>query len=225
MWISCKLAGVNAAWGYLLGAAVTGLSLLFNQWRSDRRDHLRLLHEQAQAEDHWKKSRAEERERWAREDARRWVAERRQASAEVLNKLEPWLRHLRQWSQPWPLLTPEELEVERQELRRFPWQEASSEVGAAWAVLEILASDQVREAYRSLLAQMYAAQAIVIGLIEQDEVDRQVAAIEERFDCLLHAIRDDLGVQGVSAIDADVTQRHELPSGPSNTTTELTAGE
>jgi hypothetical protein len=138
--------------------------------------------------------------------------------------LEPWLRHQRGWSQPWPYSTPEELEAERRELRRFDWKEASSQVAAAWAVLEILGSDQVREAYTSLMAQMYVVQTLTIGTIKQDEVDKVVAAMEERFDRLLHAIRDDLGVQGVSAIDADVTRQHELPSRPSNPSTELSAG-
>ncbi|WP_329488700.1 hypothetical protein OG618_18910 [Kitasatospora sp. NBC_01246] len=200
---------MNAAWGYLIGAAVTGLSLLFNQWRSDRREQLRIEYERAQAEAQRHNSRAEERERWAREDARRWVLERRQGSVDLLSKLDPWVRNLRGWGNPWPYDTADEIEESRRRLRAFDWGEASDQVGNAWALLEILGSDQLREAYRSLLAQMYAVEAFTVGPINQDGLNGMVAAMNERYEKLLDAIRDDLGVLG--PVESRLTPTTGLP--------------
>ncbi|GAA1266205.1 hypothetical protein GCM10009665_64060 [Kitasatospora nipponensis] len=215
---------MNASWGYLIGAAVTGLSLLFNQWRSDRREQARIAHERAQVAAQWQKSREEERERWAREDARRWVLERRQASVELLGRLEPWVQNLRRWANPYPLDSKEQIAEERRALRAFDWQEASTGVHSAWAILEIVGSDELRQSYQSLVAQMFATQAFVVGTFEQEQADRMVAVVNERYGNLLDAIRHDLGVIGgremakagdgeAWTIEGPAASRSQLPSG------------
>lgn len=153
-----------------------------------------MRHESEQADAQRRHEIAEERERWTREDNRRWVEERRQASLDLLSKLDPWIVHLRRWGHPWPQSTPEDLERERRELRQFDWQVVHEQVGDAWAVLELVGSDEVRQAYKALVAQMFATQATTYGPINQDALDRMVATVNQRHDELLARIRSDLGV-------------------------------
>lgn len=185
---------VEGVLGYVLGAATTGLSLLFNQWRSDRREQARMEHERRQAEAQRRSEQFAEEARWAREDARRWVAEHRQASLDLLEKLEPWVSNLRGWANPYPHSTPEQLEAERRELRRYDWEQASRESQRAWATLQLVVSDRVRDAYEALLPQMYMGIALSVGEINQEQMNNCVAEINTRYSQLLAAIRADLGV-------------------------------
>ncbi|MET7766913.1 hypothetical protein ABZS71_34880 [Streptomyces sp. NPDC005393] len=205
---------MEGAWGYLLGALVTALSLLFNQWRSDRRDQARMEHERQQAQALQLSQQAEEQARWAREDARRWVAEHRQASLDLLEKLEPWVQHLRSWGHPFPHDTTDEIEAQRQDLRRYDWKQASHDVGQAWATLQLVGSDPVRDAFKALQGQMYVGIALTLDPINQDQLDNCVNEINARYERLLRAIRSDLGVTAPQQRDGAVQQRSTATTSP-----------
>jgi hypothetical protein len=171
-------------------------------------------HEQQQAEALRLSQRSEEEARWAREDARRWVAEHRQASLDLLEKLEPWVRHLRGWSRPFPGSTSEQLEAERRDLRRYDWRQASDQVQRAWATLQLVVSDHVRDAYGALLPQMYLGMALSLGEVNQDHMDTCVDEVNACYDRLLLAIRADLGVTA-QAQRSDAVQQLRTPT-PTN---------
>ena len=68
------------------------------------------------------------------------------------------------------------------------------QVSDAWAILELVGSDGVRDAYRSLLAQMLAVQVFTVDPINDEGLDTMIEAVNARYDDLLKLIRTDLGV-------------------------------
>jgi hypothetical protein len=89
-------------WGYVVGAAVTVIGLLFNQWRADKRDKDRWDKEVARDQVKWDRERAERQEQWLREDharteqwkredRRRWVDEQRTLYATSLKNAKELL--------------------------------------------------------------------------------------------------------------------------------------
>ncbi|GAA4016015.1 hypothetical protein [Streptomyces plumbiresistens] len=123
----------------------------------------------------------------------RFAEERYRASLVLIDSLKPWLHNLRRWSNPWPLLSAEELAIERRELSNFDWDSANSAIWEAWKPLELLASEDVRHAFKSLVAQMFGNTAATLGEpVAQDGLDGMVAEMDRRHDALLEALRADL---------------------------------
>jgi hypothetical protein len=84
-------------WGYIVGAAVTVIGLLVNQWRADRReidrwnketerDRAKWQREQTERLEQWQREDAARTEQWKREDHARWIEERRSLYAASLNR-------------------------------------------------------------------------------------------------------------------------------------------
>ncbi|WP_162953050.1 hypothetical protein [Streptomyces sp. 11-1-2] len=108
------------------------------------------------------------------------------------------MEHLRSWGAPPPFATPEQIYRERLELEQFDWKSCLDSIWNAWTPLSLIGSKATEDAYKDFIAQSMGAKATVIGPIDQKSVDFMINATNERYDALLQALRNDLGVDDAS---------------------------
>ena len=189
-------------WGYIIGAAVTVVGLLINQWRADRRDAERWNKEVDRDRLRWERERTERLEQWQREDVaridlwrreddRRWFEERRMLYAQCVQVGRRFLEvtgtstfivvggshdaQMKHWD--------EMLEAESQ------FEKAASEA-------EIIAGDGVSQQLAVLVAAFNRVTAAVMFASAKD-ADRIKDAVTEARDVygqLVPLVRDDIGV-------------------------------
>jgi hypothetical protein len=164
-----------------LSGSIGVVGVLTGSWLTARRDDRRYTREIEREQD-----------RWNREDERRWVEQRRAIYVQYLNAVDPWMRHARHWAGPYW-----ELDATKESLQKeegvFEWMTASENILALESELILVGSESVRDAARSLHAQLIALEATLIAS-ELKSISVMADNCELPYDRIVWAFRTDLGV-------------------------------
>jgi hypothetical protein len=189
-------------WGYIIGAAVTVIGLLINQWRADRRDaerwnkeidrdRLRWDRERTERLEQWQREDDARTDTWRREDDRRWFEERRMLYAQCVQVGRRFLEVARK-------STIILINVSHDAQMKH-WDEilnAQDQFEKAASEAEILAGD----ATSHQLAEVVASFNQVVNAVmfasskDSDRINDAVGEAHEVFGRLVPLVRDDIGV-------------------------------
>ncbi|GIH21493.1 hypothetical protein Raf01_96650 [Rugosimonospora africana] len=200
---------MSDTWSYVIGAAVTAGGLLFNQWRSDRRESRRLSDERRREVERWDRDRERERELWRREDKLRWLDRRQEVYKALLHAFEPWVSDVRSWSAvglPHSTMDQDQAHKRYLEQRTFDFQESMAHVGSVLAEVALIGSDGVRTCAQGLMAQLFAVEMFRSGDVPPPEGQKHpiVEEVDRRYDRLLKRVRHDIAVASLADADAVV---------------------
>lgn len=187
-------------WGYLVGAAVTVIGLLVNQWRADRRETDRWQKEVDRDQLKWQHEQDERLQQWKREDSRRWIEDQRAHYADSLRTGQAFLDGLHELS----ILLAEAQTAEKvdeqirsSENRLDGLQDAFS---AAATEVVIIATDPVLDPVDDLRSHLrsayYVARYSLIYAV--GELESELRDAEKAYAAYFSAVREELGIASPS---------------------------
>ncbi|TDU89851.1 hypothetical protein EV138_3428 [Kribbella voronezhensis] len=194
-------------WGYVVGAAVTVIGLLLNQWRSDRRevdrwqkeldrDVEKWQREQAERQQQWEREDRSRIEQWKREDRRRWIDEQRTLYAASLRTARGLLDEI--YSAEAQLAWVSDKEQIKAVISTFNSQlrHAEETFNDALSEVLIIASDEVLTKATALRDSLRAAsiQARYYGTESGDRLSTARLQSKEDYDAYFRTVRADLGL-------------------------------
>ena len=195
-------------WGYVVGAAVTVIGLLVNQWRADKRevdrwrkevdrDKVKWERERAERLEQWKREDQARVEQWRRDDRRRWIDEQRTRYATSLKTARAFLSQLNS-IHALSGLEIDEADVKKSGDRLDALMDAFD---AADTEVRIIAGEPVLPHLATLRRNLRIAYVNLIPPFTYSE-DQLAAAIErvrDSYNAYFRSVREDLGLAEASA--------------------------
>lgn len=123
----------------------------------------------------------------------RWAEERRSVYSAFLDAVWPWIGHIRHWIGPYwdDNATVESLRAEE---GPFNYQDVFAAMKGPQAEIGLIGSREAEAAVKSLVAQLIAFEATVIGKTTLEGLQRMAAECDKRYERVRWVFRKDLGI-------------------------------